>query len=152
MSQRHHEMAFAQPGAGDKHDVGVLLDEVQVKQILDEHAVDLGGPVPVKLIKRLENGKASLVDATLHPAVIARGGLAADQLREVVQVSELFVGGTLGERLMILQRERQLERSCARAGHHYPIGRSKSLTWEDSEFLSHISRIVLSVTRIGVPS
>ena len=51
MAQRRHQMALAQAGAGDEHDIGVLFDKVQMKEVLDEQAVDLGRPVPVKLIK-----------------------------------------------------------------------------------------------------
>ena len=78
VTQRRHQMALAQSGARDEHDVGVLLDEVQVKQVLDEQSVDLGGPVPVELIKRLEHRESCQVDAALHAPVVARGGLAAE--------------------------------------------------------------------------
>jgi hypothetical protein len=44
-------MAFTQPGAGDEHHIRFLLHKVQVKQVLNEHVIDLSGPVPVKLIQ-----------------------------------------------------------------------------------------------------
>ena len=86
VAQRGHEMALAHSGAGDKHDVAALLDEVQVKQVLDQQAVDLGRPVPVELIERLEHGEAGQIDTPLHAAIIVRGGLPVDQFGEIVQV------------------------------------------------------------------
>jgi hypothetical protein len=50
----------------------VLGDEVQVEQVLDEQSVDLGGPVPVELVERLEHGESCQLNAALHAAVVAR--------------------------------------------------------------------------------
>ena len=61
MAQRRHQMALAQARARDEHDIGFLFDEVQMEQVLDEQAVDLGRPVPVKLINRFEYGKLAWV-------------------------------------------------------------------------------------------
>ena len=81
MGQRGHEMTLAEPGARDEHDVGVLLDEIQMEEVLDKQAVDFGGPVPVKLIQRLEHGEARLSNAALHAAIFKSSHLTAEQLR-----------------------------------------------------------------------
>src|ERR1035437_9799255 len=93
MTQRRHQMALAQAGAGDEHNIGVLFDKVQMKEVLDEQAVDLGRPVPVKLIKRLQDREHGLLDTAGNPAVITGGGLAACQLREVLQVRPVLIDG-----------------------------------------------------------
>jgi hypothetical protein len=59
----------------------VLLDEIQMEEVLDKQAVDFGGPVPVKLIQRLDDGEARLSNTALHAAIFQPGHLAAEQLR-----------------------------------------------------------------------
>ena len=110
-----HQMALAQAGAGDEYDVGASGHEVQVEQVLDEQPVDLGGQVPVELVERLERGEACLLDAALHAAIFARGGLAGDQLGQVVQVRSMLVGGALGEGLVVVEHERQVQGDELRA-------------------------------------
>jgi hypothetical protein len=61
MAQRRHQMALAKTCARDEHDIGMLFDKVQMKQVLDEQTVDLGGPIPVKLIQRLRNVSMTLL-------------------------------------------------------------------------------------------
>src|SRR5438105_1139213 len=77
--------------------------------------IDLGGPVPVELIERLEHGEACQLDAALDAAIVARGGLAAEQLGEVVQVRPLLVGGGLRQGLVVLEHERQVQCAEVRA-------------------------------------
>ena len=114
VAQRSHDVTLAQPRVGDEHDVAALLDEVQVKQVLDEQPVDLGGPVPIELIKRLEHGKSGQLDAPLYAAIIPRSGLAVYEFCEVLQVRPVLVGGTLRIRLMVLEHERQVQRAHVR--------------------------------------
>lgn len=95
VTQRCHQVALAQTSARDEHDVGVLLDEVQVGQILDEQPVDLGGPIPVELIERLEHRESGLGDAALHAPVVARERLAAEQLTQILQVRPRLGSGGL---------------------------------------------------------
>ena len=85
-------MTLAQAGAGDEHHIGVLLDEIEMEQILDQRAVDLGGPVPVELIERLEHREAGLRDAALDAAIVAGRRFPVDQFGQVVQVRPLFLG------------------------------------------------------------
>jgi len=110
VAQCGHQMALAQAGAGDKNDVGALGDEVQVEEVLDLWAVDLGGPVPVELVDGLEHREAGLIDAALDASILAGGGLAVEQLGEVVEVRPVLVGSRLGQRLAVLAHERQVQR------------------------------------------
>ena len=95
MTQRRHQVALAQTSGGDEDHVGMLGDEVQVKEVLYLQPVDLGGPVPVELVQRLAHREAGVLDAPLHAAVGSGSGLAADEFAEVVQMRPVLVGGRL---------------------------------------------------------
>lgn len=86
MVQCLHQVAFAQAGAQDEGKLRMLGDEAQVKQVLHLQPLDLGGPAPVEWADRLEHREAGVLDAALHRAVGAGGGLAGQQLGELVQV------------------------------------------------------------------
>ena len=70
----------------------------------------LVGQFQSNCVDGLEHGEAGLADAALHAPVLARGGLAVEQLGEVVDVRPVLVGGGLRQRLVVLAHERQVQR------------------------------------------
>ena len=81
------------PNGTDEDDVGVVCDEGQAEQVLDLRAIDLFWPAPLKVFHRLEDGEASIFDASFDCAVLAQCGLALDQLGQIRKVRELLLGG-----------------------------------------------------------
>ena len=79
----------------------LACDEGQTEQVLDLWAVDLFWPAPLEVFHGLEHGEAGFSDAPLDGAVLAHGGLALDQLRQILQMRELLVGGFAGEFLVV---------------------------------------------------
>ena len=125
VAERGHQVAFAQASAGDEHHVGVLGDEVQAEQVLYLQAVDLGGPVPVERVQRLEHREAGVLDAPLDPAVGSGGGFAAHQFGEVVQMRPVLVRSGLRHREAVLADEGQVQLGELRAqdgGRHIGQG------------------------------
>jgi hypothetical protein len=60
-------------------------------------AVNLGGPIPAKLIQGFNDWKASQANAIVGGAVAPQEGFAFDQLAEIVDMGPLLVGRLLGE-------------------------------------------------------
>ena len=64
-------------------------------------AVDLLGPTPLEVIEGFEHGEAGVLDPLLDAAVLAHGGLAFDQLRQIIQVRAPLLRGFGGEGLVV---------------------------------------------------
>ncbi len=54
-------MRFVQTHPAEKNDVGFFFDEVQPKEVLDSHAVDLLGPTELELLEGFDDRKASQI-------------------------------------------------------------------------------------------
>ena len=101
MTEGDGAVSLAQANCTNEDDVGVGCDKGQAEQILDQRAVDLFWPVPLKVFHRLEDGKAGFFNASLDGAAFALGGLALDQLGQVRKVGELPLSGCGGEILVM---------------------------------------------------
>jgi len=62
----------------------------------------------------IEHGEARVPDAALDAAILQHGGLALDQLLQIIQMRALLLGGFGGEGLVMTLDVRQVQaRSCA---------------------------------------
>jgi hypothetical protein len=86
-------MYFPQPHAPDEYGMGMSFDKVQPKELLDLHAVDLLGPIPLERLERFEHGKARRLEAALECAILAPLCFAFDELGQVIDVRALLVRG-----------------------------------------------------------
>src|SRR6266446_5022312 len=100
-AQSNRQMRLAEADVADQDDVGLGCDEGQTEQVLDLRAVDLFGPAPLEVIKGFEHGEARVPDASLDAAVLAHGSLALNQLRQIIQVRALLLGGFGGQGLVV---------------------------------------------------
>lgn len=96
------EVGFADTYVSDEHDIGVLGYKAETGTLLDLHAIDFFGPVPVKLFECLNDGEAGLLDLSLDVSLHAALGLSFKESLEVVEVSVLIADGLLGHRAVIL--------------------------------------------------
>jgi hypothetical protein len=103
------EVRFAQSDEAEEDDVGVVLDEVEAEEVLDLEAVDLLRPVPAEGVEGLDDREAGGLDAAGDGAVGAQGGLAFDELCEVVEVGEGTFGGAGGQRPAVFFGEGHVE-------------------------------------------
>jgi len=87
----------------------VVLEKAQGEVLLHQGAVDLGGPVPAKLIPGFEHRKARLANAVLGGAVAPPVGFAFDQLAEILDVGALLVSGLLGQLALVLGDKAELQ-------------------------------------------
>ena len=94
-------MGFANANVTDQDDVGLGCDEGQTEQVLDLRAVDFLGPIPLEVIERFEHEEARVLDPSLDAAVLAHGGLALNQLGQIVQMRALLLGGLAGKHLVV---------------------------------------------------
>jgi hypothetical protein len=101
MAQSDRQVGLANADVADQDDVGLGCDEGQTEQVLDVRAVDFLGPTPLEVIEGFEHGEACVLDPSLDAAVLAQGGLSLDQLRQIVQVRALLLGGFDGEGLVV---------------------------------------------------
>ena len=101
VAESKRDVRLAEADVADEDDVGVGGDKGQTEQVLDLRAVDLFWPAPLKVFDGLEHGEAGFSDAPLDGAVLAHRGLALDQLRQILKVRELLVGGFAGEVLVV---------------------------------------------------
>jgi hypothetical protein len=84
-------------------------DEGQTEEVLDLRAVDLFGPTPLEVIEGFEHGEARVPDPPLDAAVLAHGGLALNQLLQIIQVRALLLGGFGGQGLVVAMDVGQLQ-------------------------------------------
>jgi hypothetical protein len=94
-------MRLAETDVADQDHVGLGCDEGEAEQVLDLRAVDLFGPTPLEVIEGFEHGKARVSDPSLDAAVLPHGGLALDQLLQIIQVRALLLGGFGGQGLVV---------------------------------------------------
>jgi hypothetical protein len=109
MAKRNGDVRLAETNGTDEDDVGVACDEGQAEQVLDLRAVDLLWPAPLKVLHRLEDGEASVLDAPLDGAGLAPCGLALDQLGQIGEMRELLLGGCGGKGLVVAFYVREVQ-------------------------------------------
>ena len=126
-----------------------LATKSRWNRLQDEQPVDLGGPVPVELVERLEHREPCLLDAALHAAVFARGSLAGDQLGQVVQVA-VHAAGMAGDELVAVVDahalgvglERQGQAGVAR-GHRVVVAVERDAELLGGAHAAHPGQIVV---------
>ena len=89
---------LAQAVGSDEHDVGRLIEEGEGEQLLDEGAVDIGGPVPVEVGERFEGANLGIVEA---PFEATPGALVLFDVDELLQPGLSEGGVVLGEQAML---------------------------------------------------
>ena len=109
VAQGGEQMGLSEAGRRNEDGVAVLGEPMQLEQVLDLGAVDLGGPVPVELFERLEHGETRVLDAALHAAIGTRGAFGAGEFAQVVQMGPLLFGRGAGDALAVLAHERQVQ-------------------------------------------
>jgi len=87
IAQRDGQMAFSDPRGTGEDNVGAGVDEVQLQEVFDLHAVDLGGPVPIPSGHGFSDREASVMDAALDAAVMAQGDFTGDEFLKVLEVT-----------------------------------------------------------------
>src|SRR5262249_43054207 len=80
------DMRLPEAYGTNEDDVGVIGDEGQTEQVQDLRVIDLFWPTPLEVVHRLEHGEAGFFDAALDGAVLAHGGLALDELSQILKV------------------------------------------------------------------
>src|SRR6516164_3126328 len=83
------------------HHVGAGCDEVETKQVLDLQAIDLFGPAPLEVIEGFADGKAGVANSSFDAAHLTRGELTLNELREIIEVRALLLGGFAGQGLVV---------------------------------------------------
>jgi hypothetical protein len=111
ISQRTGQVRFAQPHAAHKNHVGFLWEKGQAEEVLHLGAIDLLGPVPVKLVQSFDQGKASRRNPPSDATVLVPLALAFDKPSEVLPMTPLLASGLSGEGLMVFTNEGQAELS-----------------------------------------
>jgi hypothetical protein len=86
VAERDAQMGFSQADAADQDRIGFVLDELEPEEILDLSAVDPGRPSEDKLLQRLDDREARLLNAPLRGAVLALVCFAFDQAAEELHV------------------------------------------------------------------
>jgi hypothetical protein len=101
-SQGDRQVRFPEADVADHDGVGMSRDEVQAKQILDLHAVDLFGPAPLELIESFDDREAGIPDAAFGAPHVTHGELAIDDLGQIVHVRALLLGGLARQVAIVL--------------------------------------------------
>lgn len=96
IAQSDGQMAFSDPGGTGEDNVGAGVDEVQLQEVFDLHAVDLGGPVPIPSGHGFGDREAGVMDAALDASVMAQGDFAGDEFLKVLEVTVAVASGLFG--------------------------------------------------------
>ena len=96
IAQSDGEMAFSGPGRAGKDNVGAGVDEVQVQEVFDLHAVDLGRPVPIPSGHGFNDREAGVLDAALDASIVAPGDFTGDEFLQVLEVTLAAASGLFG--------------------------------------------------------
>ena len=102
-------MAFSGPGGAGKDNVGAGVDEVQLQEVFNLHAVDLGGPVPIPSGHGFNDREAGVLDATLDASIVAQGDFTGDEFLEVLEVTLAAASGLFGGLKSIFEYVRQTQ-------------------------------------------
>src|SRR4051794_4986651 len=86
MAQSASEVGFADAGGAEQDDVGGGLEEAELEEVLDLHAVDLFGPRPIPAGHGFEDGEAGGGQAPGDGAVVVGGAFPGGQGFEVGEV------------------------------------------------------------------
>ena len=108
------EMGFAESDEAQEDDVGFIVDELEAEQILDLEPVDFLWPVPEERVEGFDDREPGGLDAPRDGAVGPEGGLAFDELCQIVEMGEGVFGGGGGKRPAMLLEERQAQ--CVETG------------------------------------
>ncbi len=84
------QQGLADAVGADQHDVGLLVQEAQAKQVLDQRPVDGPGPIPGEVRQRLEATQLGVADAALQAATAALGLRDVQQPGQPVGVADLI--------------------------------------------------------------
>ena len=90
IAKRSGQVRFAQADAAQIDEVGLVFDKPEAEVVLHLEAVNLGGPVPAKLIQGFDDGKACLANAIFGGAVAPQVRLAFDESGQVVHMGPLL--------------------------------------------------------------
>jgi hypothetical protein len=91
-------MCFAESGCiAQKEDVGLLVDEVQIKQMPDLRTVDLLRPAPLELVECFQEWKARHAHAPLDTLVVTVGDFALDETVDVLELASALLRGGLSQ-------------------------------------------------------
>ena len=96
IAQRDGQVAFSGSCRAGKDNVGAGVDEVQLQEVFDLHAVDLGGPVPIPSGHGFSDREAGVMDAALDAAVMAQGDFTGDEFLKVLEVTAAVASGLFG--------------------------------------------------------
>src|SRR5436190_7317104 len=110
VAQGGGQMSFTQSDAADKNDAGFVLEEGQAKEVLHLSLVDFFGPGPVELVERFDDRKASGGDAPNDLPLLPALSFAFDQPSQILNARPLLAGGFIGQWLVVLGHEGQIER------------------------------------------
>jgi hypothetical protein len=109
VAERDTQVGFAEADIADQDDVGVGGDEGEAEQVLDLRTIYLLGPVPLEIIKGLNDGEARIPDAALDTAVLAQRCFAVCELGEIIDMRALLLGGLAGCGLIVAFEVAQLQ-------------------------------------------
>src|SRR5208283_1875459 len=93
VAQRDGQMAFADTSGAGEDNVGARADEVELQEVFDSHAVDLGRPVPIPSGHGFDDRKTGVMNAALDTAVMAQGNFTGDEFLKVLKVTVAVAGG-----------------------------------------------------------
>jgi len=96
IAQGGGQVCFSGPRRAGKDHVGAGVDEVQLQEVFDLHAVDLGGPVPIPSGHGFSDREAGVMNAALDASVVAQGDFTGDELLKVLEVPLAVASGLFG--------------------------------------------------------
>jgi hypothetical protein len=102
-------VGLAEPDTAEKDDVGLVFEELESEEVLDGHAVDFLGPVPLKLLEGFDDGEPRHSDFALNGAVPTGVDFSAGEVLEVLDVCPVVPGGLIGRSLVMLVHEAKIE-------------------------------------------
>ena len=110
VAQRAGQMGFADSGGSEQHDVGVILEEAELEEVLDLHAIDLFGRGPVPAGHGFKDWKARGGQASCDAAIVGAGGFTGGQGFEVTEMGVACLGRLLGRRGGVFFHVTELQR------------------------------------------
>ena len=91
------QMGLAGPGRAERDDVGALVQEVELAEVLDHLLFHAALEGEVELLQRFAGGEAGLADARLAAVALPRGGLGREQRLREPLIAPFLLAGAFGE-------------------------------------------------------